>query len=148
MDRKVFFSFKYEDLSRAIVVRDSWIAQGREAAGFIDPAGFEKLKKQGDGAIWSWIDSQLIGTSVTVVLVVNQTCNSRWVKYEIKKSIEIGNGLLGIDISKIKDSHGKTTERCGQIPEGYKFYMWHNDEGYNKIDDWIEAAVRHEGRNE
>lgn len=148
MDRKVFFSFKYEDLSRAIVVRDSWVAQGREAAGFIDEAGFKKLEKQGDGAVWSWIDSQLVGTSVTVVLVGNQTCNSRWVKYEIKKSIEIGNGLLGIDISKIKDLQGKSTERCGQIPEGYKFYMWHNDEGYNKIDDWIEAAVRRDGRNE
>jgi len=145
MDRKVFFSFKYEDLSRAIVVRDSWVAQGREAAGFIDEAGFKKLEKQGDGAVWSWIDSQLVGTSVTVVLVGDKTCNSRWVKYEIKKSIEIGNGLLGIDISKIKDLRGKTTERCGQIPEGYKFYMWHNDEGYNKIDDWIEAAVRHGG---
>lgn len=146
MARKVFFSFKYEDLSRAKVVRDNWVSQEREAAGFIDAAGFEKLEKQGDGAIWNWIDRQLEGTSVTVVLVGNQTCSSRWVKYEIKKSIEMGNGLLGIDISKIKDSYGKTTERCGQIPEGYKFYMWHNDGGYDKINDWIEAAVRRDGQ--
>jgi len=142
MDKNVFFSFKYEDLSRAIVVRDSWVAQGKEARGFIDKANFDKLEMQGDGAIWKWIDRQLDGTSVTVVLVGNKTCNSRWVKYEIKKSIEIGNGLLGIDISKIRDSEGNTTERCGQIPEGYKFYMWHNDGGYDKIDDWIEAAEK------
>jgi len=148
MDRKVFFSFKYEDLSRAIIVRDAWVTQGKEAAGFIDEAGFKKLESLGDGAIWSWIDKQLIGTSVTVVLVGDQTCNSRWVKYEIKKSIEMGNGLLGIDVSKIKDSHGKTTERCGQIPEGYKFYMWHNEQGYDKINDWIEAAVRLDVKNE
>jgi len=147
MDRRVFFSFKYEDLSRAIVVRDSWVVQGKEAAGFIDPADFAKLERKGDSAIWTWIDSQLIGTSVTVVLVGNKTCNSKWVKYEIKKSIENGNGLLGIDISKIKDLKGNTTERCGQIPEGYKFYMWHNDEGYNKMDDWIEtAALKHDER--
>jgi len=146
MTRRVFFSFKYEDLSRAKVVRDSWVAQGKEAAGFIDAADFEKLERQGDGAIWSWVDKQLNGTSVTVVLVGNKTCNSKWVKYEIKKSIEMGSGLLGIDISKIKDLQGKTTERCGQIPEGYKFYMWHNDDGYNKIDDWIEAAVKHDER--
>ena len=80
------------------------------------------------------------------MLVGNKTCNSRWVKYEIKKSIEIGNGLLGIDISKIKDLQGNTTERCGQIPEGYKFYLWNNEDGYHKMGDWIEAAAREAGR--
>ena len=117
MARRVFFSFKYKDVSRAMVVRNSWVAQGREAAGFIDAADFEKVKRQGDRAIKDWIDGQLKGTSVTVVLVGKETCNSRWVKYEINKSIEMGNGLLGIDISKIKDLQGNTTERCGQIPK-------------------------------
>src|ERR1700730_7844826 len=98
MARRVFFSFKYEDVSRAMVVRNSWVTQGREAAGFIDAAAFEALKKTGDPAIKAWIDNQLNGTSVTVVLVGNGTCNSRWVKYEIEKSEAIGNGLLGIDI--------------------------------------------------
>ena len=44
MARKVFFSFKYEDVSRAMVVRNSWVTQGKEAAGFIDSADFEKVK--------------------------------------------------------------------------------------------------------
>jgi len=144
--RSVFFSFKYEDVSRAMVVRNSWVTQGREAAGFIDAADFEKVERQGDDAIQSWIDKQLDGTSVTVVLVGGKTCNSSWVKYEIKKSIEIGNGLLGVDISKIKDFQGNTTERCGRIPEGYKFYLWNNDDGYHKIGDWIEAAATQAGR--
>lgn len=146
MARSVFFSFKYEDVSRAMVVRNSWVTQGREAAGFIDAADFEKVERQGDDAIQSWIDKQLDGTSVTVVLVGGKTCNSSWVKYEIKKSIEIGNGLLGVDISKIKDFQGNTTERCGRIPEGYKFYLWNNDDGYHKIGDWIEAAATQAGR--
>ena len=146
MTRKVFFSFKYEDVSRAMVVRNSWVTQGKEAAGFIDAADFEDVERQGDNAIENWIDRQLNGTSVTVVLVGNKTCNSKWVKYEIKKSIEIGNGLLGIDISKIKDLQGNTTERCGQIPEGYKFYYWNNDDGYHKMGDWIEAAAKQAGR--
>jgi len=91
--RKVFFSFKYEDVSRAMVVRNSWVAQGKEAAGFIDSADFEAIKRQGDQAIKNWIDKQLNGTSVTVVFVGEKTCGSQWVKYEIKKSIEVGNGL-------------------------------------------------------
>jgi len=146
MARRVFFSFKYEDVSRAMVVRNSWVTQGKEAAGFIDAAAFEEVERQGDTAIKNWIDKQLNGTSVTVVLVGNKTCNSRWVKYEIKKSIEVGNGLLGIDVSKIKDLQGNTTERCGQIPEGYKFYYWNNDDGYHKMGDWIEAAATQAGR--
>lgn len=146
MARKVFFSFKYKDVSRAMVVRNSWVAQGKEAAGFIDAADFEKVKKQGDAAIKKWIDNQLKGTSVTVVLVGEKTCSSRWVKYEIKKSIEIGNGLLGIDVSKIKDLDENTSERCGKIPKGYSFYLWNNENGYKNMGDWIEKAAKDAGR--
>ena len=83
---------------------------------------------------------------MTVVLVGEKTCSSRWVKYEIEKSIERGNGLLGIDISKIKDLQGKTSERCGRIPKSYDFYLWNNDDGYNNMGDWIEKAAKDAGR--
>ena len=146
MARKVFFSFKYEDVSRAMVVRNSWVAQGKESAGFVDAADYEKIKKQGDAAIQNWIDKQLDGTSVTVVLVGEKTCSSRWVKYEIEKSIEKGNGLLGIDVSKIKDLQGNTSEKCGMIPKGYGFYLWNNDDGYHKMGDWIEKAAKEAGK--
>lgn len=146
MARRVFFSFKYEDVSRAMVVRNSWVTQGKEAAGFIDAADFEKIKRQGDAAIKRWIDDQLNGTSVTVVLVGQKTCSSRWVKYEIEKSIAIGNGLLGIDISKIKDLQGNTSERCGEIPAGYSFYLWFQNDGYNNMGKWIEKAAKDAGR--
>jgi hypothetical protein len=147
MARRVFFSFKYKnDVSRAMVVRNSWVTQGKESAGFIDSADFEALKKKGDTAIKNWIDKQLEGTSVTVVLVGEKTCSSRWVKYEIQKSIDEGKGLLGIDISKIKDLQKKTTERCGKIPKGYHFYLWNNDKGHENLGDWIEKAAKDAGR--
>lgn len=146
MARKVFFSFKYQDVSRAMVVRNSWVTKGKEASGFIDKADFEAVKRKGDRAIKNWIDKQLEGTSVTVVLVGEKTCGSRWVKYEIDKSIERGNGLIGIDISKIKDLQGNTSERCDEIPKGYKFYLWNNDDGYHNMGDWIEKAAKSAGR--
>ncbi len=146
MARRAFFSFKYKDVSRAMVVRNSWVTQGKEASGFIDAADFEEVKRKGDTAIKNWINSQLKGTSVTVVLVGEKTCDSRWVKYEIEKSIEIGNGLLGIDVSKIKDLQGNTSDRCGKIPKGYDFYLWNNDEGYKNMGDWIEKAAKDAGR--
>lgn len=129
-----------------MVVRNSWVAQGKEAAGFIDAADFEEVKRKGDTAIKNWIDNQLKGTSVTVVLVGKDTCASRWVKYEIEKSIEIGNGLLGIDVSKIKDLQGSTSDRCGRIPKGYDFHLWNNDDGYANMGDWIEKAAKDASR--
>lgn len=51
MARRVFFSFKSTDVSRAMVVRNSWVTQTRQARGFIDSADFEKLKRKGDAAI-------------------------------------------------------------------------------------------------
>ncbi|PIV40484.1 MAG: hypothetical protein COZ31_10200 [Nitrospirae bacterium CG_4_10_14_3_um_filter_44_29] len=146
MARRVLFSFEYGDVSRAMVVRNSWVTQGKEAAGFIDAAELEKIKRQGDEAVKRWIDSQLKGTSVTVVLAGENTCSSKWVKYEIEKSKEIGNGLLGIDISKIKDLQGNTTDRCGEIPKGYAFYLWFKGDGYKNMGDWIEKAAKEAGR--
>jgi len=78
--------------------------------------------------------------------VGKETCASRWVKYEIEKSIEIGNGLLGIDVSKIKDLQKNTSDRCGEIPNGYKFYLWNKDDGYNNMGDWMEKAAKDAGR--
>ena len=147
MKRRVFFSFEYKhDISRAMVVRNSWVMQGKEAAGFSDAADFEEVKKGGDAAIKKWIREQLNGTSVTVVLVGSHTCSSKYVQYEIEKSEERGNGLIGIDISKIKDLNGKTTERCGRIPNGYPFYLWNKDDGYNNMGDWIKKAAEDAGR--
>lgn len=145
MARRVFFSFKYLDVSRAMVVRNSWVTKG-QAAGFVDAADFESIKRQGDAAIRRWIDGQLDGTSVTAVLVGAKTCASRWVKYEIEQSAKRGNGLLGIDISKIKGLDGKTTECCGKLPQGYTFYSWDGNNGYENLGKWIEAAAAAAGR--
>ena len=147
MVRRVFFSFEYRhDVSRAMVVRNSWVTQGREAAGFVDAADFEEVKRGGDIAIRRWIRDQLHGTSVTVVLVGSHTCGSEYVRYEIEQSEIRGNGLLGIDVSKIRDLNGNTSERCGRLPNGYQFYLWNNNNGYQNMGDWIEEAARAAGR--
>ena len=146
MARKVFFSFKYEDVSRAMVVRNSNVIKSDEKAGFIDKADFEAVKKQGDQAIKNWIDNQLKGTTVTVVLVGAKTNLSKWVKYEIDQSIKQGNGLLGINISMIKDLNGNTTTCCATMPKGYSFYKWIADNGYLKLGEWVEAAAKAAGK--
>lgn len=147
MARRVFFSFEYErDVWRANIVRNSWVTRGTEAAGFIDKAHFEGIQRGGDAAIRRWIQDQLRGTSVTVVLVGSHTCYSKWVRYEIELSEQKGNGLLGIDISSIADSNGRTSYLCGEIPAGSLFYDWDRDDGYRNMGGWIELAALVAGR--
>ena len=89
MARQTFFSFRYvQDNWRANIVRNSWVTQDRKAAGFFDSAEWEKVKKQSDLAIEAWIDNQLKGTSVTVVLIGADTAGKKWINYEIKRSHE------------------------------------------------------------
>lgn len=146
MARKVFFSFKYDDVHRAMNVRNSNVIAGAMKSGFVDKAEFEKIERQGDKAIQAWIDAQLIGTSVTVILVGANTHKSKWVKYEIEQSIARGNGLLTIDISKISDMQGNTTDCCSLRVTGYKHYLWNKDNGRDNLGTWVEAAAKAAGK--
>lgn len=148
MARRTFFSFQFsEDNWRANVVRNSWVTQDRKAAGFFDSAEWEEVKKKTDSEIKNWIDGQLNGCSVTVILVGSKTCSSKWVKYEIEKSIELGKGLLEINISKIKNKDEKTSTFCGwMLPNEYKGYRWSADDGYKNMGNWIETAATNAGR--
>lgn len=143
MARRVFFSFHYDrDNWRVAKVRNSQVVRGYDKNPFYDKADWEEIKKQGKAAIKKWIDGQLKGTSVTVVLIGNQTANRPWVQYEIEKSIEDGKGLIGIDISKIKDRDGET-DKTGEnpLPKGYPYYRWNKDDGYENLGNWIEDAA-------
>ena len=85
--RNVFFSFHYDnDVNRANVVRNSWVIRGNKDAGFIDKAEFEKIKAKGDKAVYDWIDEQLSGTSVTAVLIGEETSNRKFIRYELQQS--------------------------------------------------------------
>ena len=163
MARRAFFSFHYEnDVWRANVVRNSWVTKpGSEAAGFVDAADFEEVKKGGEGAIKRWIEKQLDGTSVTVVLIGSQTNQREYVKFELSKSYEKGNGLLGIYIHQIKDRNGNTSAKgsnhFGEIGKdkngnpvyfssAYKSYDWVDYDGYNNLGDWIKQAATDAGK--
>src|ERR1039458_7214083 len=94
MARKVFFSFHHKgDILKVGQIRNSWLTKGSDC-GFVDAADWESIKRQGDVAVKRWINNQLNGTSVTVVLIGEETSTRPWVLYEIKQSHIKGNGLL------------------------------------------------------
>src|SRR3989337_845699 len=110
MARRVFFSFHYErDIWRVNQVRHTWVTKDDiEEAGYTDAADFEKVERQGKEAIQRWIDKQLEGTSVTVVLIGAETNERKYVDYEIEQSRKRDNGLLAIYIHKLKDKSSNT----------------------------------------
>lgn len=163
MARKVFFSFHYErDAQRAAVVRNHAVTKDdAEAAGYVDKAEWESIESQGEKAIKKWIDEQLTGTSVTVVLIGPQTSNRPWVQYELQKSYARGNGLLGITLHNIKDWNGQgdtagndSFGSLGKDKNGSdvyffqvaKTYDWINDDGYKNFATWIKNAAEAVGR--
>ena len=146
MARKVFFSFKYDDVHRAMNVRNSNVIAEADRTGFIDKAEFEEVEKGGDKAIKDWIDRQMENTSVTVVLVGKNTDESRWVKYEIEQSISRGNGIITVDISKIEDLKKETTDCCTLRVPGYAHYLWNRDNGRKNLGDWVEKAAKDAGK--
>lgn len=163
MARETFFSFHYKnDVWRAMQIRNSWVTKDdKKAAGFIDAADFEKLEKEGKDAIERWINKQLVGTSVTVVLIGSDTSKRPYVKYELQKSYQEGKGMLGIYIHKQEDRYGNTSTKgsnqFGEIGKdsngksvyfstAYPCYDWVDDDGYNKMGDWIEKAAKAAGR--
>ena len=159
MTRKVFFSFHYErDAVRAAQVRNSNVVQSKSinTSDFIDAAKWEEVKKNGEEVVKKWILDQLNGTSVTVVLIGSETANRKWIKFEIDESRKKGNGLLGVYIHQCKDFEGKIDKK-GENPfsrlyitqsdgsrkylsEIYKTYDWVDDNGREKLGDWIEEA--------
>jgi hypothetical protein len=162
MARRVFFSFHYaRDCRRIQQVRNAWVVRKQgEAQPFYDAAEFEQAKKRA-GGIKKWIEEQLKGTSVTVVLFGAETYDREWVRYEIKRSHELSKGIIAIDIHNIKDPQlgadrqGKNPLDYFTINQGgrrvplstiYRTYDWVRDDGFNNVAAWIETAAKAAGR--
>ena len=98
---------------------------------------------------------------MTVVLFGAETYDRPWVRHEIKRSRELGKGLLAIDIHSVRDPQhgadvqGKNPLSYWQVDQNgrnvplsslYQAYDWVNDDGYANLATWIEAAAKAAGR--
>jgi hypothetical protein len=144
MARRVFFSFHYQnDIFRVNQIRNSHVVEGCAAAGFQDASLWEEARRKGDSAIKTLIDNGLLNSSVTVVLIGEQTAQRRYVTYEIEKSLERGNGLLGIHIHNIRNYDGRTSFFPGAVPEALRrasapVYTWDR----SQFGTWVEEAYQ------
>jgi hypothetical protein len=169
--RKVYFSFYYDgDIRRVVQVRNSWRFHKGDTQAFLDKADWESIERRGPQAVHSWIDTQMEGTSVTAVLIGARTWTRPYVSYEIKQSHALSKGMLGIRINLVRDPHtgtdtpgvnpldyhtylepahfglGYQTYRRVKYSQKYPTYDWVLNDGFNNIEQWIEAAAIAAGR--
>lgn len=142
MARRVFFSFHYDDIWKVNQIRNSHIVEGCTAAGFMDASLWEQVRKRGDSAVRRAILQGLENTSITCVLIGQETWRRKYIRYEIEQSLERGNSLLGIHIHNIRDQWRETSEK-GKVPTllrevGAPIYTWNRA----RFAEWIEEAAR------
>lgn len=129
MARTVFFSFHYQrDIWRINQIRSLPNIIGNAAAGFNDASLWEEAKSKSDDAIKRMIDKALEGTSVTVVFIGAKTAGRKFINYEIQKSIDRGNGIVGIQIHHLKNKDSEVDD-IGTTPSlierhGYGVYKY------------------------
>ena len=139
--RRVFFSFHYQrDIWRVNQVRNAGVVDAQAAAGWADASLWERARLSGDAAVKRLIDLGLEGTTVTVVLIGAETAQRRYVNYEVQKSIERRNGILGVRIHLLLDQFQRADppgeEPVGLIAMGTPVY----DYDRNSFGRWVQAA--------
>lgn len=108
--RRTFFSFHYKnDVMRTMQVRNIGRLGGNQP---VSPNDWEEVKRGGVASVKRWIDGQMYGRSVAIVLVGTVTYARPWVRYEIQQAWEKKMGVLGIYIHGLKDP------RAGTCPKG------------------------------
>jgi hypothetical protein len=154
MTRKVFFSFHYaRDAWRVSQVRNSnVVASTVQRTQFLDHASWQSIERSGEAAIKRWIDSQMEGSTVTCILIGRMTNERQWVHYEIERSIERKNAILGIYIHNLRNQYGEVDLPGFNPMARHKIrgkdldliapvYDWDLNRGYANFGNWIEAAI-------
>lgn len=156
--RRVFFSFHFQrDSFKVSQIRNSWIGnKAFEGQPFLDKAAWETIERRGDAAIKSWIDAQMNGTSVTIVLIGAETLQRRWVRYEIQRTLARGAGLVGVSLAGMmnidrsiefkQSSVVGTPFETKAFGQSFPIYNWANSNGRQNLSSWIETAAIRAGR--
>jgi hypothetical protein len=99
MARHVFLSFVGDDLDAVNLFRGQARNQNSELA-FDDYSVKEPYNSANAAYIRAQIADRIRAASVTLCLIGQATYLSEWVDWEIKKSIELGNRVVGVQLYK------------------------------------------------
>lgn len=93
--RHVFISFAYEDRDEVNLLRGQ-AKNEKTDLQFDDYSVKEAFDSKDADYIKRQIRSKLEGTSVTIVYLSSQSATSKWVDWEIRESLKLGKGVIGV----------------------------------------------------
>jgi len=120
---------------------------------------WETIEKGGAKAIQKWIDDQLNGRSVLIVLIGENTAGRKWINYEIEKAWNDKKGVFGVYVHNLKDSNSNQSKKGSNPFEGftvdgealdkivktynpaYKISTNVHKHIKENLSDWIETAI-------
>lgn len=155
MKRNVFYSFHYaNDVSRVQMIRNIGAV---EKSPIVSANRWEEIKAKGDKAIEAWINLNLKGKSCLIVLIGEETANSKWVDYEIRQAWDAGKGVFGIYIHNLKNLDGERSNKGknpffsiplqddSRLSSHVTCYNPSINNTYSEIatnlEDWVESAI-------
>lgn len=95
MTKHIFLSFVEEDLDLVRLFRGQ--AKNKKSALEFDDYSVKVPYNSTNAAyIRSQISAKIRAASVTIVLIGDETYKSDWVAWEIDKSVELGNKVIGV----------------------------------------------------
>ncbi len=128
---RVYFSLDYErDFERVRRIRACASVIPVMAVGFDGLEAWCDIARRGAAAVHGSIDDALDNTVATVVCIGARTMGGKYLEYELERSLERGNGLVGIKIHDLNDANGLADPE-GHVPSligiaGYKTYKYTN----------------------
>lgn len=127
--RRVFISYEGSDRKKAKGFRLlRW--NKNVDVDFYDRHLLDPVDSSNDQYVRNCINQELDGTSTTVVIVGENTQDSDWVDYEIRRSLEKGNGLVAVKLPGVDDE--KVPDRLREA--GGEVVDWSPDEFADAIE--------------
>jgi hypothetical protein len=124
--RNVFISFAYEDLAQVNLLRGQSKNENSDIE-FNDWSLREPFDSKRADYIRKGIEGRISQSSATLVYISDKTASSKWVNWEINKSIELGKRVIAV-----YKKGAKPTKICPAIKaHGIKMIPWTHD-GINK----------------
>jgi hypothetical protein len=114
MAKHVFLSFVQEDLSSVNLFRGQAKNENSDLS-FDDHSVKVAYDSTDADYIRSRISAKIKAASVTIVIIGATTASSKWVTWEIEKSVALGNKLIGVKLSTAGKTPAALTEAGAKI---------------------------------
>lgn len=126
---RVYFSLDYRrDRHRVDQIHRVPDVISRSAGGFQTSAVWLEARGRGAASIHGLINDALVRTAVTVVCIGFNTVDRTYLGYELERSLEQGNGLVGIKVNHLADQNGTVDKEAHAPPliedAGYQVYAF------------------------